>query len=124
MPTRPYFLSLIAIALSATFAGGLACDSEGGEQDELPTVDCNSVEVPSFAEMTVWNNCVGCHSSQLSGAARQDAPSEFNYDSHEAAMFDPFETAEVVLEGEMPPTGELSQADKDLINIWAQCGTP
>ncbi|MEZ4449058.1 MAG: hypothetical protein R3B09_06200 [Nannocystaceae bacterium] len=117
---------LTTLILSLAFTAGLACDREGeeGEGDELPQVDCASATVPRFDEMSVWNSCVGCHSSKLSGAGRSGAPSDFNYDSHEAALFDPFETAEVVVEGEMPPGGGLSAADRELINTWAQCGAP
>ncbi len=121
-----YIKSLIILALSTSFGGGLACDvdDETGEGDELPSVDCNAVEVPRFEDMTVWNSCVGCHSSTLSGAGRQGAPGDFDYDTHERALFDPFETAEVVVEGEMPPGGGLSAEDRALINTWAQCGAP
>ncbi|MCB9565763.1 MAG: hypothetical protein H6710_00795 [Myxococcales bacterium] len=119
---------LITATLLAAFIGGLACDAEDGEHegegDELPKVDCQSVEVPRFEEMTVWSRCVGCHSSGLSGAARQGAPRDFNYDSHDAALFDPFETAEVVFEGEMPPAGTLTADEKAQLNAWVQCGTP
>ena len=118
--------TLIALALTAAFAGGLACDpeEEGDDGDELKSVDCAAVEVPRFEEMTLWNSCVGCHSTQLSGASRANAPADFNYDTHEAALFDPFETAEVVVEGEMPPGAPPSDADKELITIWAKCGAP
>ncbi|MCB9755230.1 MAG: hypothetical protein H6713_35270 [Myxococcales bacterium] len=116
---------LLFTMISFTFAMGVACDENEDGDEELPAVDCETVEVPRYSEMAeVWNNCVGCHSSMFSGSARQDAPAEFDYDSYEAALFDPVETVEVVLEGEMPPTGELSAEAKEMLNVWAQCGTP
>ena len=115
---------LIFLTMSLAFTGGLACDADGeGEEEELPAVECASAEVPVFEEMTVWNSCIGCHSSTLSGAARQGAPVDFNYDSLEEAMFDPLETAESVIDGSMPPAGALSAEDMELINVWAQCGS-
>ncbi len=119
---------LILTLLAAAFTVGVACDQDddGDEEgDELAQVDCDAVEVPRFEDMSaIWNSCVGCHSSTLTGDARQGAPRDFDYDSHEAATLDPFETAEVVIEDEMPPSAPLSDEAKEQLSIWAQCGTP
>ncbi len=119
---------LILTLLAAVFTVGVACDADDdGEDDEeeLMAVDCDAVEVPRYEDMSeIWSTCVGCHSTALAGDARQGAPRDFDYDTHEAAMLDPIETAESVLEDEMPPSAPLSEAAKEQLSIWAQCGTP
>ncbi|MCA9694399.1 MAG: hypothetical protein KC636_32785 [Myxococcales bacterium] len=111
----PLTLTLIA---SFLLSAAVACS------EDPPAVDCATAEVPNYSEMTVWNSCIGCHSSELSGDARQNAPDAINFDNYEDAKINAIEAAHEVVEGEMPPGAPLGQADQDAINAWAQCGTP
>ena len=92
---------------------------------ELPEVDCNAGAVPKFSEVAAFNTCNVCHSSQLSGAARNDAPSDVNYDTYAAAMADAEAAVEEVAEGKMPPEGySISEEQKQALYRWGLCGTP
>lgn len=88
-------------------------------------VDCSQVK--PYAEVTAFgNSCNACHSSGLTGADRAGAPSEFNYDTLEAARHETEESVEVVLEGEMPPSDgpPITDEEKQDLLTWLQCGTP
>jgi hypothetical protein len=105
-----------------------ACGSEDEDEegDALPEVDCSG-EVPTFDEVSAFSDvCTDCHSTELSGAARNGAPSSINWDDYDSARANAEHGAEEVFEGEMPPegAGELTNAQKEQLYQWALCGTP
>jgi uncharacterized membrane protein len=103
-----------------------AASEEEGEI-ELPEVECSGADVPGYDEVAAFDVCTNCHSSELTGDARNDAPPEYNFDTHEDAADEAEEIAHEVFEGEMPPAGSgfsLSQAEKDELYLWALCGAP
>ena len=102
-----------------------ACD-DGGDEHEGPEVDCATATVPKFSEMTAWQKCTNCHSSTLTGAARNAAPEGINYDNFADARTNAADAMHEVAEGEMPLPGspQLTDAEKDQIYAWASCGTP
>jgi hypothetical protein len=51
--------------------------------DGEPDVDCSGT-IPSHADVTALEKCTMCHSSQLSGSARKNAPPNVNYDTESA----------------------------------------
>jgi hypothetical protein len=65
-------------------------------------------------------NCLGCHSSTLSGSARNGAPASVNFNTYALATSGTNETRAVarVTAGTMPPSGSLSLALKNLIQGW------
>lgn len=96
----------------------------GGDDGNLPTIDCNAVTPPSFANVAVLDTCTACHSSALSGGARFGAPAGINYDTYAAAVASADDGVSEVYGGTMPPGGSVPEADKQDFYAWALCGTP
>lgn len=96
--------------------------------DAEPQVDCNAKAVPKYSEMqSVWAKCTLCHSSTLTDpAARMAAPTQYNYDTYEAAKAAADIAVDEVQEGAMPrpPADKLTDDEKDQLYRWAACGTP
>lgn len=97
----------------------------GSDDEELPEVDCSS-GVPTFAEVTAFQKCTGCHSTALQDAiARMGAPATINFNTYAAA--EPHATTAVseVKEGAMPPASAnltLTEDEKQALYKWALCG--
>jgi len=90
------------------------------------SVDCATVTVPRYSQMTAWGRCVTCHSASLSGASRAGAPAGIDFDNYDAALADADRALSEVEAGAMPPSGspKLSGTEKDQIIHWASCDTP
>ena len=131
--------SLLTVCSSLLLVGALtgACDSgdegesdshaesEGdGHEEELPEVDCEASTIPSFAEVTAVNSCLGCHSSELSGGDRSGAPAGIDYDTHPDAVTNAEHGVAEIFAGRMPIGATLSSEEKESFYIWALCGTP
>jgi hypothetical protein len=104
-----------------------ALHEDAGEELEVPEVDCDAEEVPTFAEVAAFEKCTTCHSSELSGAERNGAPADDNWDEYEEAMEHAELIAHEVFEGEMPPEESgitLTAAEEDDLYLWALCGAP
>jgi uncharacterized membrane protein len=111
---------LLFLTAGAQLAG---CGGDGGT--ELPPeVDCASVTVPTYEEVTIWPQCVNCHASTLTGAYRRGAPLGIDYDTYESAkLFAQLGATEVNV-GSMPFTGTVTEEQKQSFYAWAMCGTP
>jgi uncharacterized membrane protein len=110
---------------SARFVVALLLGCGGEDDEEMPEVDC-STGVPGFAEAP-FDKCTACHSTTLSGAARNSAPSNINFDNHDSAATSAAQAVDAVQKGAMPPAGSglnLSDAEKQDLYRWALCGTP
>jgi uncharacterized membrane protein len=113
-------LSVLALAV------GCGDDAED-EEHALPDVDCEGADVPAFDEVAAFDKCTVCHSSELSGEDRMDAPEDDNWDDYEEAAEHAEEIAHEVFEGEMPPEDSgitLTAAEEEDLYLWALCGTP
>ncbi|HEX7671186.1 MAG TPA: hypothetical protein VF395_16445 [Polyangiaceae bacterium] len=93
--------------------------------------DCASLKsVPTFREARagVFSHCVGCHSSSLSGDARQMAPATINFDTYESAKNSLVLARPVqIVKGRYmpPPRGEgITNTDRNQLYEWARCGSP
>ena len=115
---------LLVCASCLTLAIGCGDDSEEeGEVGELPEVDCSG-DVPKYAEVTAFEVCANCHSSTKSGADRNSAPPEDNFDTYASAEKGATEAVEEVFGGDMPPAGTftLTEDQKQQLYLWALCG--
>ena len=99
-------------------AAPLACSGGG------TAVDCKTVTVAKYSEMTAWGKCTNCHSSTLSGASRAGAPAGIDFDMYDSAVMDADRALSEVESGSMPPGGTISAAEKTQIINWASCDTP
>jgi hypothetical protein len=115
--------------LSSVLLLAVACGDDGEEEHEheLPDVECEGADVPSFAEVEAFDKCTTCHSSELTGDDRNDAPEDDNWDDYEEAMEHAELIAHEVFEGEMPPEDSgitLTADEEEDLYLWALCGTP
>ncbi len=111
---------LACLLLTASFAlSSAACGEE-----EIPAVDCATVAVPVFSDVAAFASCNGCHSSAVTGADRQGAPVNIDFDTYDSAVANIDKAMEEVAEGAMPPNGALATADADALYAWGQCGKP
>ena len=112
--------------LSALALGAVACGDE--DEEELPSVDCDSSAVPTFAQVTAFQRvCTNCHDSSLEDAERNGAPEGYDFDVYERAADEAEEIAEHVEDGSMPPRSSglsLSASEESALMRWALCGTP
>ena len=123
-PITAMTLRILSLALLLSTSLLSACD-EGG--DDGPNVDCATAAVPKFSEMTAaWSKCTACHSSALSGDARQLAPTGINFDNYADARTHASKAMDEVYGGDMPLPGNppLTAAEKTQIYNWASCDTP
>ena len=109
--TADRWLGLLWIAFVAAGCDPGACPEES-------TVLWVDVE-PLFAEY-----CLGCHSSQLSGEARREAPEAYDYDTAAESRAHPNWTWAEIQLGHMPPSAPLLDQDQQQIREWLACGGP
>ena len=112
---------LVSLALAL-----IGCQAAPDTETSAATIDCSAVTVPKYSELTIWPLCTSCHSSAVTGAAREKAPSNVNFDTYAAAQA---QAARAVLEvraGAMPEKNEPQPTDeqKTALYTWAACGTP
>ena len=108
-----------------------ACHS-GGE-DSAPESEAASTDACAGAPIVTWDNfgagflnesCDSCHSSTVTGAARNDAPEEVSFDTTEEV----WSWADDILrmatgeEPQMPPEGGPSDDDRVRLFWWLGCG--
>lgn len=91
--------------------------------DDLPEVDCATVDPLPFSQVTLLVGCTGCHSTTFEAGSRNGAPVGIDYDTYEAAMASAEVGVESVYAGRMPPAG-APEADKQAFYAWALCGQP
>ena len=109
------------LACGLLFVTAVACN-----QATPPTVDCATATVPTYAQLTILPTCTSCHSSSVSGGAREDAPAGVDFDSYALAKASAASGAAQVNSGFMPPAHEAQPTDaqKTAFYAWALCGTP
>jgi len=114
--------TIVVIPLLAGCGGG-----DDTEDPGPPGVDCEAVDVPTFAEVSAFDVCTNCHNSALTGPDRNGAPVGYNFDVYESAAAHASEMVTQVSGGFMPPPSSgfsITTAQKDELFAWAECGTP
>lgn len=114
----------LAVILGGLSALQASCSPGPEPEDVVPEVDCDQVDVPTYAEVTMWPDCVNCHASTLTGANRQGAPEGIDYDTYESASALAYLAAVEVASGTMPFTGTVTEEQKQSLYAWALCDTP
>ena len=113
--------------------GMCACNSDpagggGGAGNDNTTAPCTDLTYANFAADFMATNCTSCHSSELTGADRQEAPDGINFDTLEGVMAQ-LERIRVraVEDGTMPPsTAEVIPTAEELDQLaeWIDCDAP
>lgn len=122
-----------ACLLLALLWGCSASNGETGSAVEPAACPSDSaITYANFGKQFVSDYCVRCHSTSLTGGARNGAPSDHNFDTL-AAIRD-VEVSHInsmagVVDGEvrefMPPSGPFpTAAERQQLAEWLACGTP
>jgi uncharacterized membrane protein len=85
--------------------------------------DC--ADAPTYDEVTALDKCTMCHSSDLSGPDRNNAPADHNFDTYDGVTAQLGHIEEEVEEGKMPPPGSgitISSAERAQLLKWIECG--
>lgn len=101
--------------------GGPDGGSSGGGADAS---DSCAGTVPTFDQVTLFDVCTNCHSSELSGVQRQGATPGIDYDTYDAAKRNAAQGVQAVMSGLMPASGSVTEQQKQDFYTWAACGTP
>lgn len=111
---------LIAVGL----VWGCSSDDSTGSSSTTPEA-CGTTTIPTYASLD-FSTCTTCHSSALTGAARQDAPVGIDFDTYDAAKANAAEALSELEEGAMPPAGSPAPSVEVMAAIaaWSTCGTP
>lgn len=120
--------SVWALAAPLLFAGcGLLFAGCGEKIDALQETACSQtlgqVTYVEEIEPIIERLCAGCHSSALTGSARNGAPPSVDLDSYQSLVTWVADANALVQNGTMPP-GEpkASPADKELLSCWIEGG--
>jgi uncharacterized membrane protein len=123
---RAFFVGLAMVVLAAGCAAGE--DDEGpGQLLDIAGVDFTADVGTQITYGDVENflrtRCAWCHSTELSGADRYDAPTRYNYNTYATARAGSYEGLRTVLNGSMPPNGiKLELEEKQLYQAWVNGG--
>jgi uncharacterized membrane protein len=124
------FFAVTAALVSSTLT---ACSGTDGSDTDEPfpafNGDCATVKaVPTFAELQqgLLPICLGCHSAQLVGDARHNAPAGLNFETYE--LFSAVSDNAVFLVRALlmpPPAGAgPTESQRNQLYAWAACGKP
>ena len=120
MSNRLLVFALVAAgAASMTLAVGCGDDSSTGGSD------CSTVK--GYAELSsAFSKCLNCHSTTLTGAARNAAPVGTDYDTYDLAKPHAQKINDRVTDGTMPQPGfpQLQGTEKEDLLAWSSCGAP
>ena len=135
---------VVVMALAPLFA---ACGSssptgpdaghgiDGGQQIYSSGSTCptgSTLTYTNFGESFFTTYCTSCHSSTLTGSARQDAPDGFNYDTlagikeNAAAIDSEAAGGPTTINTIMPEGGSTRPSDaiRKQLGEWLACGEP
>ncbi len=124
---RKSSLLLILVALGVVVALVLSC----GTGDE-PKTNANSGASGSitptwnnFAQGFFQNYCLRCHSSSVTGAARNGAPDGVNFDTYSDVVAESANIRNEVSTAGMPPTPPMPTTTEDQTLVaWIDAGMP
>jgi hypothetical protein len=87
--------------------------------------DTSYLTYDNFGGPFVINWCRGCHSSAIPQGQRQKAPMTVNFDTVDDVRnwAERIQTRAASTEPTMPPAGGPSEAERELLREWIQCGT-
>jgi hypothetical protein len=90
-------------------------------EEEVVCVHDPPLTYDNFGEGFATKFCTGCHSSLVPEEHRMEAPGDYNFDTYEGILTWADKIEPVVLDGEMPPGGGPTEAEKRLFAEWMAC---
>ncbi|MFH2006943.1 MAG: hypothetical protein ABI333_10200 [bacterium] len=120
------FLIACARVAALTFALVAGCGEKVDPiQDGCEPIDASDITYCGALAET-FSVCIRCHSSLVTGEARNGAPSEFNFDTYDTAFNDAANANGVIQNGFMPPDGydKPDQCVRDAFQTWIDLGKP
>ncbi|MCB9707814.1 MAG: c-type cytochrome [Myxococcales bacterium] len=133
---RPVYrvgILLLCVAITGCVQG----EEHGAHEGEPSGATCpvdSLLSYENFGKAFMDEYCVGCHSTSLSGASRNGAPSDHNFDSLAAIRQVEVEHIDMLAAGghhhintEMPPEDHPphpSDEERRMLGEWLACGTP
>jgi uncharacterized membrane protein len=135
MRTAPQIIFSLCLSLAG------CASQDGGQEQSADPVHSSGARCPSSSELTYQsfaedffaNYCLECHSSELSGAERNKAPSAYNFNTLKDVAEHLEEIDSVAAHGpdrqndEMPPSAaSASPSDEERAQLgqWLACGAP
>jgi hypothetical protein len=124
---------LLAVCLSSLLAACDGNDDDGGHETPSGAVcaEGSTLTWDNFAEDFFASYCTRCHSTTLSGAARNGAPNDHNFDSVEMVRDEIDHTDEQAAAGPdsvntlMPISGPApTEEERRKLGEWLACGAP
>ena len=106
----------LLLILTILFAAGCEGGADLGECP--PSSDAQQLA----GRQVVILRCQNCHDSSKTGAARQDAPDDLNFDELTIVRSEAESMYGTVLDGEMPEDGSLTDAETEDLRVWLACG--
>lgn len=126
MRSWPEAVGLAGLGLAlACGDGGEPTAGDSGAYDE-GLAACEALTWETFGEGYFQTWCTGCHSSALPEGDRAGAPVGVDFDTYAgAAQWADRIDARVLSEPPtMPPVGGSSDAERDRLAAWLDCGLP
>ena len=110
---------------SLTLLFGACGGEESGGDTALAEIDCSReppLEWENYASGFFDKNCNGCHSSQLAGDARYDAPVGIDFDTEAVTIAYAGRIRARVLDDQtMPPGAGLTPTEQRMVDEWLLC---
>lgn len=102
----------------------LASTSSGCAEADVGECPPDSAAQQALGRQAMTENCLYCHSSQLTGSLRQDAPEDYNFDDLAFVRAEAAELYGEAEEGAMPPSQPMSAEQIENFRVFLACGAP
>ncbi len=109
------------------------CDGDEGQATGATCPQGSTLTYDSFGKGFMSAYCTSCHASTLTGAARQRAPGDHNFDTLALIKQNPLSHLDAQSAGGpkavntiMPPRGSRAptEAERKQLGEWLACGAP
>ncbi len=110
------------ISIFALFITIAACDDK---QDPVQVFDGGSGGIVTYSsdiQPLLETHCLSCHSASVSGADRNGAPLDVNFDTYDETYALADKSNQRIQSGTMPPSGPLSDQEKEMFQEWIEDG--
>ena len=125
-------VGLLAALLAVSFlVDGCEHEHEEGKPSGATCPTTQTLTYANFGMAFFAQYCTRCHSESVTGAARNGAPADHNFDTVADIVFNKDHIDEhaaagpTVVNEEMPPTApKPTEADRKKLGEWLACGAP